>query len=160
MSCLSNDCKCFYIGKAQRYVKTRIQEHIGGVIKLYAKNILATSHRSQTTTPPIPLFTVHRHNPKHDQPSPSTHKRKDQAQTPLKAHRHIINNTTTNTPPTTEGSPPTMTFGLPANTNPTAEAKTATHQRTTKKDNCSALARHLYSHARHLHFCMRADVAL
>ncbi len=51
ISCLSNGCKCFYIGKSQRYVKTRIQEHIGEVTKLYAKNILITNH-SQTTTPP------------------------------------------------------------------------------------------------------------
>ncbi len=49
---LSNTCNFFYIGKSQRYVKTRIQEHIGEVTKLYAKNILATNHRSQTTTPP------------------------------------------------------------------------------------------------------------
>jgi hypothetical protein len=39
------------IGKSQDTVKMRIQEHIGEVTKLYPKNILATNHRSQTTTP-------------------------------------------------------------------------------------------------------------
>jgi hypothetical protein len=56
ISCLPNGCKCFYIGKSQCYVKTHIQEHIGEVTKLYAKNILVTNH-SQTTTPPISNFT-------------------------------------------------------------------------------------------------------
>jgi hypothetical protein len=51
ISCLLATCNCFYIGKSQRYVKMRIQEHIGEVTKFYAKKILATNHRSQTTTP-------------------------------------------------------------------------------------------------------------
>ncbi len=60
---------------------------------------------------------------------------------------------------TAKEPPPTMTFGLPPNINLAAEADTATRQRTTKQDNCSALACHLYSHVCHLHFCTRADVA-
>jgi hypothetical protein len=60
---------------------------------------------------------------------------------------------------TIKGSPPTMTSKLPTNINPTAEAETTTRQWTTKQDNCSALACHLYSHACHLHFRMQADVA-
>jgi hypothetical protein len=51
ISCLSNGCKCFYIGKSPHYVKTCIQEHIGEVTKLYAKNILVTNC-SQMSTPP------------------------------------------------------------------------------------------------------------
>ncbi len=52
ISCLSNGCKCFHIGKSQHYVKTHIQEHIGKVTKPYAKNILVTNHSQTTNTPP------------------------------------------------------------------------------------------------------------
>jgi hypothetical protein len=31
----ASNCNCFYIGKLQCYGKTRIQEHIGEVTKLY-----------------------------------------------------------------------------------------------------------------------------
>ncbi len=41
--------KCFYIGKSQRYIKTRVQEHIGKVSKLYAKYILRANQLQQTT---------------------------------------------------------------------------------------------------------------
>jgi hypothetical protein len=58
---------------------------------------------------------------------------------------------------TIEGSPPTMMYRLPTNINPTAEAETATRQWTTKQDNCSALAHHMYSHTRHFHFHMQAN---
>ncbi len=51
ISCLSNGCNCFYIGKSQGYVKKRFQEHIGEVTKLYAKNIIATNHSPMTIPP-------------------------------------------------------------------------------------------------------------
>ena len=35
ISCNLPNCNCFYLGKSQRYVKTRMQEHIGEVTKLY-----------------------------------------------------------------------------------------------------------------------------
>ncbi len=57
ISCLSNGCKCFYIGKSQQYVKMSIQDHIGEVTKLYAKNILVTNCFQTTTNPPISIFT-------------------------------------------------------------------------------------------------------
>jgi hypothetical protein len=63
-----------------------------------------------------------------------------------------ISNTTAKEPP------PIMTFGLPPNINPMAEAGIAICQQTTKQDNCSALARHLYSHVQHLCFRTRADI--
>ncbi len=59
--CASQSCNCFYIGKLQRYVKKRIQEHIGKVIKLYSKlklpNIRPAAHCTSSTchsqsTPP------------------------------------------------------------------------------------------------------------
>ena len=40
ITCNVPDCRCFYIGKSQRYIKTRIQDHIGEVTKLYNKNVL------------------------------------------------------------------------------------------------------------------------
>jgi hypothetical protein len=43
ISCKHENCNCFYIGKSQRYIKTHVQEHIGEVTKLYAKNILTTN---------------------------------------------------------------------------------------------------------------------
>ncbi len=178
-SCLSNGCKCFYIGKSQCYVKTHIQEHIGEVTKLYAKNIVATN-RSQMTTPP-------------SRPSQTQSEARSTSSLAIQEETSsldsvegtaplcvVINNTATNTPPpgtdmqlqnwmspdmgptnnsTIKGSLPTMTYGLPANTNLTAEAKIATCQWTTKQDNCSTLACHLYSQARHLHFRTWANVA-
>jgi hypothetical protein len=179
ISCLSNGCKCFYIGKSQRYVRTCIQEHICEVTKLYAKNILATNC-CQTTTPPS-------HPSQTQSKAQSTSSLGTQEETssldsvdgtpPLYI---VINDTATNTPPlgtnmqlqdqtppdtgltynsTIKESPATMTYVLPENIYLTAKAKTATHQRTTKQDNCSTLPCHLYSHARHFHFCMRAYVA-
>jgi hypothetical protein len=57
ISCKHEICNCFYIGKShQRYIKTRVQEHIGEVTKLYAKNILTTNH-SQKSTPSHPSQT-------------------------------------------------------------------------------------------------------
>jgi hypothetical protein len=49
--CKHENCNCFYIGKSQCYIKTRVQEHIGEVTKLYAMNIL-TTNRSQKSSPP------------------------------------------------------------------------------------------------------------
>jgi hypothetical protein len=46
-------CNCFYIGKSQRYTKTRIQEHIGEVTKLYDKLVLSRNRAS--THPPHQL---------------------------------------------------------------------------------------------------------
>jgi hypothetical protein len=57
ISCLSNGCKCFCIGKSQHCVKTHIQGHISEMTKLYAKNILITNRSQTTTTPPISTFT-------------------------------------------------------------------------------------------------------
>jgi hypothetical protein len=50
--CIANNCNCFYIGKSQRYIKMRIQEHIGEVTKLYNKHILLPN---QTTITPPPI---------------------------------------------------------------------------------------------------------
>ena len=46
-------CNCFYIGKSQRYTKTRIQEHIGEVTKLYDKLVLSRN-RAAHSLPKIP----------------------------------------------------------------------------------------------------------
>jgi hypothetical protein len=48
------NCNCFYIGQSQRCIKTRIQEHIGEVTKLYNKHILLPN-RTSTTPPPAHL---------------------------------------------------------------------------------------------------------
>jgi hypothetical protein len=45
------NCNCFYVGKSQQYIKTRIQEHIGEVTKLYNKSILLPNRSA--TTPPL-----------------------------------------------------------------------------------------------------------
>ena len=52
IKCKVPNCKCFYVGKSQRYIKTRIQEHIGEVTKLYNKNVLLPNSASQSSTPP------------------------------------------------------------------------------------------------------------
>ncbi len=50
VTCKANEnCKCFYIGKSQRYIKTQVQEHIGEVSKLYAKYILWANQLQKTT---------------------------------------------------------------------------------------------------------------
>jgi hypothetical protein len=49
----AQNCNCVYIGKSQRYVKMRVQEHIGEATKIYSKHVLLTN-RNQTTTPPSP----------------------------------------------------------------------------------------------------------
>ena len=51
ISCNVPNCNCFYVDKSQRYIKTRIQEHIGEVTKLYYKSILLPNHSA--TTPPL-----------------------------------------------------------------------------------------------------------
>ena len=61
--------------------------------------------------------------------------------------------------PNIEGSPPAMTYGLPASINLTVEAETATCQQIIKQDKCSALACHLHSHTRHFNFHTQAIVA-
>jgi hypothetical protein len=180
ISCLSATCNCIYIGKSQRYVKMHIQEHLGEVTKLCAKNILATNHCSQTTTPsPHTLQTQ-------SVAQSSSSLRTQEETSGLDSVKGtppicvVINNTATTTPQTgtnmhlqsrtppdagsisntTAKEPsPIMTFRLPPNINPMAEAYTATCQRTTKQDICSALACHLYSHVRHLYFRTRANVA-
>ncbi len=48
--CNANNCNCFYIGKSQRYIKMRIQEHIGEVTNLYIKHILLSNQTTTTTT--------------------------------------------------------------------------------------------------------------
>jgi hypothetical protein len=60
ISCKHENCNCFYIGKSQRYIKMCVQEHIGEVTKLYAKNIL-TTNRSPKSPPPTPIITDNIH---------------------------------------------------------------------------------------------------
>ncbi len=170
-----NGCKCFHIGKSQGYVKTRIQEHIGEVTKPYAKNILLLTAPKQP--PPQQTQSKARSTSSLGTKEETSSLDSVDGTPPLCV---VINNIPTNTPPpstfmqlqnwmppdtgqtnnsTIERSPPNMTYGLPANINPTAEAKTATRQRTIEQNNCSALACHLYSHAHHFHFRTRANVA-
>jgi hypothetical protein len=50
VKCKANkNCKCYYVGKSQHFVKTRVQEHISELSKLYAKYILPTNQLQQTT---------------------------------------------------------------------------------------------------------------
>jgi hypothetical protein len=46
------DANAFILVNPNVKIKTRIQEHIGEVTKLYAKNILITDHSQTTNTPP------------------------------------------------------------------------------------------------------------
>ena len=62
IKCKVPNCKCFYVGKSQRYIKTRIQEHIGEVTKLYNKNVLLPNSASQSSTLPPPHRST-RHRP-------------------------------------------------------------------------------------------------
>jgi hypothetical protein len=147
ISCKHENCNCFYIGKFQQYRKTRVQEHIGEVTKLCAKNIL-TTNRSQKSPPPQPSQTQSTtcSNPfslemQQTTPSPGSSKN-----TPLLCV--VINNqsdtSSMNNP--VVGEPPPIPMFAPC-------------PQQTKQDNCSALAHHLYSHAQHLPFRTRAEVA-
>ncbi len=105
-----------------------------------------------TTAPkqPPPHPTPNRHNKKQDQPPPSERKRKHQAWIPSKTYevKHHQMQVPAMTPQPRKHPQP---WHLDSH-QPLAEANTATRQWTTKQDNCSALAHHLYSHVRHLHF--------
>jgi hypothetical protein len=81
ISCKHNNdtCNCFYIGKSQRYIKTRVQEHIGEVTKLYDKYILCLN-RNATSPQPNSQATRTTHSSRmisqatqdfHDLPEPS-----------------------------------------------------------------------------------------
>ncbi len=51
LSCNVPNCNCFYMGKSQQCIKTRVLEHIGEVTKLYKKSILLPNYSA--TTPPL-----------------------------------------------------------------------------------------------------------
>jgi hypothetical protein len=77
---------CFYISKSQHYIKTCVQEHIGEVTKLYAKNILKLT---APQNPPHP--THHRQNSQCAlTPSPSRRNRPHQVLDPTKTHHRYV----------------------------------------------------------------------
>jgi hypothetical protein len=173
--CASANCHCFYIGKSQRYIKKRIQEHIGEVTKLYSNLILQThrprrAHHSsqtlQTTTttlskstrffsaaitqsssilpPTYPPHCIFINDTSPSQPLDWT----------LWIHlcpwSHLsdlsdssINNSTPDIVPIPPQDIPPFPPDPP----------------NTQLDACSALARHLLSHAKDLSFASKADVA-
>jgi hypothetical protein len=188
ITCTAPNCNCFYIGKSQRYVKTQIQEHIGEVTKLYSKSILLTNHQQTTTTlPSSPSQTSKSGSALISQPpSPSSHTSTSSSallsqpaqsdNNPLciviypPAHNHPTglsmrlrcsgsqSDTSTitnieNVPPNLLPfySPPTVDFGPPI--------KAAPPHIIPRQDNCSAFARHLFSHVKRMCFNMKAEVA-
>ena len=56
ISCYVPNCNCFYMGKSQRYVETRVQEDIGENTKLYNTRILLPNRTAtRSTSPSTPL---------------------------------------------------------------------------------------------------------
>ncbi len=87
ISCKHENCNCFYISKSQRYIKTHVQECIGEVTKLYAKNILTTNRSKK----PPPHPNHHRHNPRCAlSQSPSRCNRPHQVLDPTKIHQRYV----------------------------------------------------------------------
>jgi hypothetical protein len=87
ISCKHKNCNCFYIGKSQRYIIMHVQEHIGEVAKLYAKNILTTNRSEKSSPHP----NHHRHNPRRAlTPSPSRCNRPHQVLDPTKIHHRYV----------------------------------------------------------------------
>jgi hypothetical protein len=183
ISCKNESCKCFYIGKSQRYVKTRVQEHIGEVTKLYDKHILSSNQPNQPLRSPPPTQTT-------DNQSASLISLMTQEKSPAQPSEP-------NEPPplcviiedhVPTIIPRTMTMRLRsrANSDLTESISSisanddSTEKVTTpdipldepppptqappiiidpKKENCSALARHLFSHVKNLIFKTKAEVA-
>ncbi len=146
--CKHENCKYFYIGKSQRYIKTCVQEHIGEVTKLYAKNIL-TTNRSQKSSPP----------PQSSQTQSTT------CSNPFSLEMQQ----TTSSPGSSKKTPPlcvvidnqsdTSSINNPVVGEPPPILTFVPHPWQTKQYNCSALACHLYTHAQNLQFQIRAKVA-
>ena len=168
ISCKVKDCNCFYIGKSQRYVKTRVQEHIGEVTKLYNKIILLPNRSASSTPPTIPSS------------GSST-----RSSTLLSLGTQSMNDTTSYEDPIqsqlSQGLCLPINAALPET--PTGLTITRVHSDVSdidsppeilpiivphrrfnnsieaQQDNCSALARHLFAHVRNLQFHTKAKVA-
>ena len=168
ISCKIKDCNCFYIGKSQRYVKTRVQEHIGEVTKLYNKLILLPNRSASSTPPPIPSS------------GSST-----RSSTLLSLGTQSMNDTTSYEDPIPSQLSQGLCLPINAALPQTPTGLTITrvqsdvsdidsppeilptivpHRRfnnsiEAQQDNCSALARHLFAHVRNLQFHTKAEVA-
>lgn len=171
ITCKVPNCKCFYVGKSQRYIKTRIQEHIGEVTKLYNKNVLLPNSASQSSTPPT---------------APSQHSTSTRSSTISLATQSMSGTScddfmsrltlggicvpTERVPPQPPDSltipeapsdvsdiDPPVAATPPIVNFPTAPRTSANVE--SQQDNCSALARHLFAHVKNQRFNTKAEVA-
>ncbi len=180
ISCNVPNCNCFYMGKPHQYIKTRVQEHIGEVTKLYHKSILLPNRT--TTIPPL----THSQNSStcSSTMSLATQQQSETSyQDPIFSQLAykmciIIDNTT---PPQTligltitraptdvsdinqlpvASQPPIVNFGQDLPTTPEIPFYTrATTTLNAQQDNCSALARHLFAHVKNFQFETKAEIA-
>jgi len=185
ISCKANsNCKCFYIGKSQRYVKTRVQEHIGEVTKLYSKYILPSNRSNQSTRslsstqttdnqstalislgsqwpslpaqPPAPITSP----PLCviiDDAAPTTAPRT----LTMRLRSRVNSDLTESIDGASANDDSTIQVSLPDP--PPDESPPPTQASPIiidpRQDNCSALARHLLSHVKDLQFNTKAEVA-
>ncbi len=169
-------------------IKTQIQEHICEVTKLYSKSLLLTNCHQMTTRWPSSLSQTSKSGLAliSQPPSPSLHTSTSSSALLSQlaqsddnllcivinppAHNHLTglsmqlhcsdsqSDTSTitnieNMPPNllTFHPPPTVDFGPPI--------KAAPPHIVPRQNNCSALARHLFSHVKRMHFSTKAEVA-
>jgi hypothetical protein len=161
-------CNCFYIGKSQRYTKTRIQEHIGEVTKLYDK--LVSSHNRATHPPPqLPNSQASLRS------SDSSLATQDSAEPLESSQSPPVMCVVIDPPPSPSPQGPAtrlrstqstgsstddlqIALGHPPDVNFVISPRLRT-QRHSQQENCSTLARHLFAHVRHLRFCSKVEVA-
>jgi hypothetical protein len=172
ISCKAPDCNCFYIGKSQRYVKTRVQEHIGEVTKLYNNIVMKTNRSTSRSTPP-------------SAPSSGSSTRSlTRSQSLLSLGTQSLSETNYEDPhlyQLSQGlcvpinaaqpespiglsilSPPAdvSILGSPEEILPTIVPYRRSNSSTeTQQANCSALARHLFTHVKNIRFKTKAEVA-
>ncbi len=184
ISCKHNNdtCNCFYIRKSQQYIKTRIQEHIGEVMKLYDKYILCpnqnampphpTSQATQTTRSSgvVSLATQDLDDLPEPLQSPLTCIIiKDVPSPPPEPHPTLslrsrlqpsVNESTINEP-ANDGPPQRISIvdNPPVANTTTTNNPEAWHQPDVRWENCSALACHLFAHVKNIKFDTKAEVA-
>ncbi len=165
-------CNCFYIGKSQCYIKTRVQEHIDDVTKLYSKYILffnqpqmtpnkpstpqtkslscssilsLKTQASSTNLPPQTCVIINSNNPPSEPSMPHLHSWAN-------SNTSLVGNNSNATPlPTILLQAPLADIILPIE----AESPPSIP----KQENCSTLACHLVSCVKNLWFNTRVEVA-
>ena len=167
ITCKVPNCQCFYVGKSQRYTKTRIQEHIGEVTKLYNKHVLLPNSTMPPTAP-----SQQSKSTRSSTVSLATQSMSGRDCDDLMSQLSIggLCIPTESEPPhppdnlTIAGAPsdisdidPPVATTPPIVNFPTAPRTSANVEN--QQDKCSALARHLFAHVKNQRFNTKAEVA-